>query len=109
MKNRGWILCGIAVVAATYIIVNRSRTDEYPADYNDLESAANRAADWGSKQRIQGAVANLLGKLKEGFGRATGDHDVAEEGVADQVRGAVKDTAGRAAHVASDMIHDFNR
>lgn len=46
--------------------------------------------------------------MKEGLGRLTGNHDTAEEGVADQVRGAMKDTAGRAAHVASDIIHDFD-
>ncbi|MEO6966146.1 MAG: hypothetical protein ABI076_09665 [Acidobacteriaceae bacterium] len=69
----------------------------------------DRTDDWGTKQRIQGAGANLLGKMKEGFGRITGDYDIAEEGVTDQVRGTVKDTAGRAANVASDFIHDLNR
>ena len=108
MKPRGWILLGIGGIVATYVVLNH-RLFNYPAVDDDLETVANRTAGWGSKQRMSGTGRNLLGKMKEGFGRVTGDHDLAEEGVADQVTGAVKDTASRAAHVASDFIHDLNR
>jgi hypothetical protein len=37
-----------------------------------------------------------VGKLKEGVGRATGDDQLAGEGLVDQIAGAVKDTAGQA-------------
>lgn len=60
MRNRSWILCGIAAIAATYVIANRSRALQYPMKYDDLESAANRTSDWATKQRIEGSGANLM-------------------------------------------------
>ena len=108
MKPRAWILLGIGAIATAYVVLNR-RPSTYPTEYDDLESAANRTANWGSRQRIRGTGRHLIGMIKEGFGRATRDYDLADEGVADQVTGAVKDTAGRAAYVVSDAIHDLNR
>lgn len=107
MKRSLWIPLAIGVVA-TYFILDRSRT-RYAAESDEWDSAADRTADWGSKQRLTGTGRNLLGRLKEGLGRFTGDPDLADEGVGDQVAGAVKDTAGRAAHVVSDTIRDLNR
>ena len=74
-----------------------------------MEYAAGRAALWGSKQRISGIGGGLAGKLKEGIGRATGNEQLAGDGVTDQLAGAVKETAGKAAQVAGQTIHDFNR
>lgn len=108
MKNRGWIFLGVGAVVAAFIALNL-RLSTYSTDYDDIESAANDTADWGTRQRITGVGENLFGKMKETYGRVTGDHDVAEDGVLDQITGAAKDTAGRAAHVVSDAIHDLNR
>jgi uncharacterized protein YjbJ (UPF0337 family) len=47
--------------------------------------------------------------VKEGFGRATGDDDLAGEGLVDQAVGAVKDGAGKAAQAVGETIHDLNR
>ena len=52
---------------------------------------------------------NWIGRLKEGVGRFKNDSDLVEEGTMDQATGAVRDTIGKAAHIASDTISDFNR
>jgi len=58
---------------------------------------------------LGGAARGLAGKVKEGVGRAAGDDQLADEGVADQVVGNVKDTAGKVAHAVGETIHDLNR
>ena len=107
MKRQVWIPLALSVVAA-YLILDR-RAARYAAGYDDLEAAAIRTADWGSRQRITGIGRRLLGRLKEKLGQLTGDEDLAERGVMDQIAGAAQDTSGRAAHVVSDAIHDLNR
>ncbi len=107
MKRSMWVPLAISVVSA-YILLDR-RATRYGDKYNDMETVASRTSDWGSKQRFTGTGKNLVGRLKEGFGRLTGNPDLAEEGVANQVAGAVQDTTGKAAHFVSDTIHDLNR
>jgi uncharacterized protein YjbJ (UPF0337 family) len=51
----------------------------------------------------------FVGKAKEVFGNATGNQDLANEGVGDQVIGAVKDAAGSVAQAAGQTLHDLNR
>lgn len=107
MKRQIWIPLALGIVA-TYIILDR-RAARYAAEYDDMEAAANSTDYWGSKQRIAGTGRGLVGKLKEGLGRVTGDEDLAGRGVVDQVEGAVQDTVGRAAHGVSDTIRELNR
>lgn len=107
MKRQLWIPLALGIVA-TYIFLDR-RAARHAAEYDEMESAADRTALWGSKQRIAGTGRDLLGKVKEGVGRITGDDDLAGRGVVDQVAGAVQDTAGKAANAASDTMRDFNR
>jgi uncharacterized protein YjbJ (UPF0337 family) len=47
--------------------------------------------------------------VKEGVGRAVGDPDLADEGVADQAVGTVKNAVGNLAQAAGETIHDLNR
>ncbi|MHB1937325.1 MAG: CsbD family protein [Acidobacteriaceae bacterium] len=107
MKRQLWIPLALGIVA-TYIILDR-RAARYAAECDDMEAAANSTAYWGSKQRLAGTGRGLLGRLKEGLGRVTGDDDLAGRGVVDQIAGAVQETAGRAAHGVSDTIRDLNR
>ncbi len=44
--------------------------------------------------RIEGSAKNLGGKIKEGFGKLTGDSKTEAEGKADQVEGKVQNTWG---------------
>lgn len=108
MKALPWIIAGIGVGLAAYFVLNQPGP-EYATGNDDVEDAAGKTSLWGSKQRISGKGAGLVGKIKETVGRVTGDEDLAGEGVADQVVGAVKDTAGQAAHAIGETIHDLNR
>ncbi len=108
MKAFPWILAGIGVGVAAYVVLNQPGPQSATGN-DDVEEAAGRTTLWGSKQRLYGTGGNLAGKLKEGVGRITGDDQLADEGVADQVVGAVKDTAGRVAQAAGQTIHDLNR
>jgi uncharacterized protein YjbJ (UPF0337 family) len=108
VKAFPWILAGIGVGVAAYVVLNQPGPQSATGN-DDVEEAAGRTTLWGSKQRLYGTGGNLAGKLKEGVGRITGDDQLADEGVADQVVGAVKDTAGRVAQAAGQTIHDLNR
>ncbi len=46
------------------------------------------------KDRVEGSAKNIGGKLKEGFGKLTGDSKTEAEGKADQVEGRVQNTVG---------------
>src|SRR6201996_2340666 len=88
-----WFLAGVGVAAAAYFVLNQPGP-QYATGNDDVEDAADRTSLWGSKQRVTGTGGRLGGKLKEGLGRVTGNDQLAGEGLADQVAGAVKDTAG---------------
>lgn len=106
MKALPWIIAGAGFAAAAYFIANPPA----PAyGSGDVERAANKTDLWGGKQRVKGTGGNLVGKAKETFGRATGDADLENEGVGDQIVGNVKDAAGKIANAASDTLRDFNR
>jgi uncharacterized protein YjbJ (UPF0337 family) len=108
MKALPWILAGVGVGLVTYFALNQPGL-QYETGNDDIEDAADRTAFWGSKQRVSGAGGTLFGKVKEGVGRATGDAQLADEGAADQVVGAVKDTVGSAAQAVGQTIHNLNR
>jgi uncharacterized protein YjbJ (UPF0337 family) len=108
MKALPWVIAGVGVGIAAYVVLNQPGP-QYATGNDDVEYAAGRTTFWGSKQRLSGAGGNLAGKLKEGIGRATGNDQLADQGVADQVVGAVKDTAGLAAQAAGQAIHELNR
>jgi uncharacterized protein YjbJ (UPF0337 family) len=107
MKRQVWIPLALGIVA-TYIFLDR-RATRFASEYDEFDEAADKTGLWGSKQRVAGSGRSLLGKLKEGVGRITGDEGLADHGVVDQVAGAVQDTAGKAATAASDTIREFNR
>lgn len=108
MKGFTWLIAGVGLAIAAYIVLNQPGP-RYATGDDDVEDAAGRTSLWGSKQRLSGTGGRLAGRLKEGLGRATGDDRLAGEGVADQVAGAVKDTAGKVAQAAGETIHDLNR
>lgn len=107
MKRQAWIPLALGIVGA-YIFLDR-RAVRYAAEYNELKSAADRTDLWGSKQRIAGTGRDLLGKMKEGVSRLSGNQDLADQGVADQIAGGVQNAAGKAANAASDTIRELNR
>jgi uncharacterized protein YjbJ (UPF0337 family) len=108
MKALTWVIAGVGAGIAAYIILNQPGP-RYSTGDDDVEYAADRATLWGSKQRLYGTGSRVAGKVKEGIGRITGDDQLAGEGMVDEVAGAVKDTAGRAAQAVGQTVHDLNR
>ncbi len=108
MKNLPWIIAAAGALVAAYVVIN-TPGPQHATGSDNLEDAARKTAGWGSQQRITGSAANFLGKVKEGFGRATGDAELTDNGSADQVTGALKNAAGQVAQAAGQTIHDLNR
>ena len=108
MKALPWILAGVGFGAFAYVLLNQP-TAEYAAGDDAVEDAAGKTTLWGSKQRAEGTGGGLVGKVKEGFGKVTGDEDLQAEGVGDQAVGEVKDAAGQVAHAVGQTIHDLNQ
>ncbi len=46
------------------------------------------------KDRAEGSMENMKGKVKEGFGKATGDTKTEAEGKSDQAKGKLQNTWG---------------
>ena len=60
------------------------------------------------EDRIEGALKNVGGKIKEGFGKLTGDAKTEAEGKAEQVEGKVQNTWGGAKDTVRDAVDDDN-
>ena len=109
MKSFSWILAGVGAGAAVaYVILNQPKW-QASTGWDSVEDAARETTGWGSKSRISGAGSSLAGKVKEGFGRMTGDPNLADEGVGDQAVGSIKNAVGTVAQAAGDTLHDLNR
>jgi uncharacterized protein YjbJ (UPF0337 family) len=108
MKSLPWFLAAAGVAAAAYILIN-SPEPQAATGLDSVEDAARRTSQWGSKRRISGTGRNLAGRFKQKVGDLTGNEDLANEGVFDQVSGSVKDAAGAVAQAAGQTIHDLNR
>jgi uncharacterized protein YjbJ (UPF0337 family) len=58
------------------------------------------------KDRIDGALKQAKGSIKEGFGRATGDTKTEAEGKADKAVGKVQSAVGGARDSVREALHD---
>ncbi|HTV09306.1 MAG TPA: CsbD family protein [Candidatus Aquilonibacter sp.] len=108
MKTLAWLAAGIGIGLVIYLIAN-SPGLESATGSDTLEGAARSAAGWGSRQRIAGAGADVLGHVKEGLGNLAGNPDLADEGAADRVAGNIKEGVGKFAQAAGQTLHDLNR
>ncbi len=54
-----------------------------------------------NKDQVAGKVDQVTGKVKQGIGEAVGNDDLANRGVADQVKGAAKETWGNVKDAAN--------
>jgi uncharacterized protein YjbJ (UPF0337 family) len=109
MKTLAWLAAGIGVGLVVYLIANAPPGPQYATGSDNLEDAARNAAGWGTKQRAAGLGSNVVGRVKEGLGNLTGNPDLADEGIADQVAGEVREGAGKFAQAAGQTLHDLNR
>ena len=56
-----------------------------------------------NKDQVAGKVDQVAGKVKQGVGEAVGNDNLANRGVADQVKGAAKETWGNVKDAARDV------
>ena len=62
-----------------------------------------------NKDQISGKVDQVAGKIKQGVGEAVGNQDLADRGVVDQAKGAVKETWGNVKDAADkNTLDDAN-
>jgi uncharacterized protein YjbJ (UPF0337 family) len=108
MKNLPWLLAALGLGIVAYVI-GKTPGPQYATGSDTLEDAARGTSQWGSKARVRGAGGKFVGKVKESFGRATGNPDLADEGVTDQITGSLKNAAGQVAEAAGQTIHELNR
>ena len=54
-----------------------------------------------NKDQVAGKADQVAGKVKQGVGEAVGNDDLANRGVADQVKGAAKETWGNVKDAAN--------
>ena len=62
-----------------------------------------------NRDRIHGAVDRAKGSVKERLGKATGNHKLCAEGVADKVKGKVESAIGRAKDRLRDQFGRLNK
>jgi uncharacterized protein YjbJ (UPF0337 family) len=108
MKVIPWILAAVGIGTAAYVVMN-TPGPQYATGNDSIEGAARSTSQWGSKKRVGGKATDIAGKLKEGIGNITGNSNLANQGVGDQIAGSVKDAAGTVAQAAGQAIHDLNR
>ena len=61
------------------------------------------------ENRVEGSAKNIKGKIKEGFGKLTGDSKTEAEGKMDQTEGKVQNTVGGVKDAVKDAFRDKNR
>lgn len=108
LKTISIVAMGAGLAAAIYVLKNLP-APQHATGSGDIEDAARNTSAWGSKQRLGGKGRGLVGSLKEGIGRATGNKSLQDEGAVDHIGGAVQDAAGQLAQAAGQTLHDFNR
>jgi uncharacterized protein YjbJ (UPF0337 family) len=108
MKALPWIVAGIGVGLLAYIAFT-NRELWYVIESDGVEKAARRAFGWGTRQRAAGTGGQVIGKLKEGLGRLSGNDDLAARGLADQIGGAAMGAVGSVAQAAAETMHELNR
>ncbi|WP_263373860.1 CsbD family protein [Granulicella aggregans] len=113
MNKSIYLLAGAAAgAAAIYLYFNapsNPRSSALDTASDAIGDATAKATAWGAGQRVSGSGTQVLGKVKQSIGEATGNDKLANEGVFDQAKGMVKDAAGQAAHAAVNAVRELNR
>lgn len=108
LKTLPLVAVGAGLVAALYILKNVPQP-QYATGSDTLEDAARRTSVWGSKNRLAGKGNSIVGSVKEGVGRVTGNKDLQDQGAVDHIGSAVQQAAGELAQAAGKTLHDLNR
>jgi uncharacterized protein YjbJ (UPF0337 family) len=71
-----------------------ARAEELTGDLRVEAEEAEEAVMPVDKDRVEGSAKNIKGKVKEGFGKLTGDAKTEAEGKADQAEGKAQNAIG---------------
>jgi uncharacterized protein YjbJ (UPF0337 family) len=108
MKTLAWLAAGVGVGLTAYLIMN-APAPQSATGYDDVEDAARSTTGWGTKQRAKGTGGSLLGQIEEGVGDLTGNEELSNRGVGDEIAGTAQKTVGKFAQAAGKTLHDLNR
>lgn len=109
MRALPWIVAGVGIGAGVTILLLNQSQPQYSTGYDSVEDAAHKTFGWGTKQEVEGKGRSVVGAVKEGVGRITGNPDLANEGAAEHLAGSVKNAAGKVGQAVGETIHDLNR
>jgi uncharacterized protein YjbJ (UPF0337 family) len=109
MRSLPWLLAGAAIGAGIAMLVLNEPEPAYDTGYDSVDHAARKTFGWGTRQRAEGKVASVVGRVKQGVGRFTGDSGLEAEGTVQKMAGEVKDAAGEAGNAVAQTIHDLNK
>jgi uncharacterized protein YjbJ (UPF0337 family) len=107
MRALPLVLAGLGLGFAAYYLL-KCAGPQSTIGGDDVDTAARKIFGWGTKQRAAGTGGRMAGKLKEGLGRVTGNDELAQEGLADQASGTLRDATGAMAHAAGQTIQDLS-
>lgn len=101
-----WVIA-IATAGVAIYIVNKNANMQRAG--TGVDDAASQTGAWGTKQRVKGTGSGLLGQVKQGVGKVTGDKQMQGDGMLDEAAGNIKNAAGKAADAVSDTLHGLDK
>lgn len=107
MKVLPWLIATAGLGAAVYLVMKEPVYPDVAAN-DTVDNLAAGASRWGVTQRVSGATRRVAGAAKETLGVAVGNDQVADQGVADQIGGALQNAAGKVAQGAGEVAHELN-
>jgi uncharacterized protein YjbJ (UPF0337 family) len=112
MRAFPWVMAGMGIGAGlTIMLINEYNEAEakYAIAHDGVEGAARKTFGWGTKNRVAGTAESLMGSVKEGVGRFTGDDRMAVEGSAEQAAGSLREAAGTVGQAVGETVLVLNR
>jgi uncharacterized protein YjbJ (UPF0337 family) len=110
MRALPWMIAGVGIgVGVTLLMKLNEPEPDYATGSEGVERAAAKSFGWGTRKRAEGKVGSVVGAVKEGVGRFTGDTKMEGEGAVERAAGEVKEAAGEVGQAVGQTIHDLNQ